>query len=103
MNALDAPRFTSGPWQNYEGQVYAGEPRKAKHVATAHYNGDPNVDFKEQVENAKLIAQAPEMFLILQTAFAEHRTKRTPYGALLCGQGCWCWDAERILNKVMEK
>ena len=50
---------TPGPWKRAEGsqQIYAGR----LHVATAHYAGQPPVDYDEAKANATLIVAAPEL------------------------------------------
>lgn len=37
-----------------------------KHIATAHYAGNPCVDVKEALDNARLIAAAPELLDALE-------------------------------------
>jgi len=51
--------------------------------------------------DTRLVAAAPEMYLILQTALSVHRAKkRNTYRLLTCAQDCWCFEAERILNII---
>ena len=47
-------------------QIYEG----SKHVATAHYAGNPTVDFDDAVSNSRLIAAAPELLDALKALIA---------------------------------
>jgi hypothetical protein len=51
--------FTQGKWETKMGgrQIFAGK----KHIATAHYAGNPVVDIGEANDNAQLIIAAPTL------------------------------------------
>ena len=60
-------KHTPGPWTRKEifsHQIYAGQ----KHIATAHYAGNPCVDAQEATQNARLISTAPDMEEALKLA-----------------------------------
>jgi len=53
-------------------QIYEG----SKHVATAHYGGNPMVDINEAIENATIIRQAPALLDRLAALEAENAKLR---------------------------
>jgi hypothetical protein len=70
-------RHSAGQWTNrtigdptdIKGtQIYAGK----KHIATAHYSGNPNVELEEARANAKLIAATPDLLAALNDILLRH-------------------------------
>jgi len=85
--------FTHGPWVSDGSTIsYAGKVLAYATIKTHK---------KEQIANANLMAAAPELLLILRTAYETHLTgQRDPYGMLKCGDGCWCRNASAIIEIV---
>ena len=99
-----AQRFiTKGPWTvsrpaEWKREIWGDGNRKIVCSLSQQnlYYPDRELSRSRMVSDTVLIAAAPELLAILQTALTFHRTECV----VACEPGCWCWDAEAQIAKI---
>jgi hypothetical protein len=72
MKIADGIRHTPGPWRNENGKVYSTIDESDYLIADA--SGDSDLTLEASEANAELIADAPRILRLLQTAYGALRS-----------------------------